>query len=221
MSGKATTRSRRRWAAALALPLVLGAAPAAASGVAAPRAAATAGVAIPADSFGPLRAAGIDLENFGIVDGRIYRGAQPGKGDYRALAGLGVTTIIDLRLDARSDARRKAEDAGLRYVNIAIDDHGQPTDRDVTAFLKALDEDPAAKVYVHCAGGRHRTGSMVAVYRMVRNGWTLARAYEEMLAYDFYTRMGHGGFKTFVNDYWLRMNADPASVPAAATPTFK
>ena len=173
------------------------------------------------DSFGPLRAAGIGLENFGIVDGRIYRGAQPGKGDYRALAGLGVTTIIDLRLDSKSDARRNAEAAGLRYVNIAIDDHGQPTDSDVTAFLKALDDSPAGKVYVHCAGGRHRTGSMIAVYRMVRDGWTLARAYDEMLAYDFYTRLGHGGFKTFVDNYWLRMNADPASVPAAASATFR
>ena len=220
MSRKASTRYCRRWAAALALPLVMATVPAWASGAAAPRAA-TSAMPTPSDSFGPLRAAGIGLENFGIVDGRIYRGAQPGKGDYRALAGLGVTTIIDLRLDSKSDARRNAEDAGLRYVNIAIDDHGQPTDSDVTAFLKALDESPAGKVYVHCAGGRHRTGSMIAVYRMVRDGWTLARAYDEMLAYDFYTRLGHGGFKTFVDNYWLRMNADPASVPAAASVTFR
>jgi protein tyrosine/serine phosphatase len=194
--------------------------PAWVSGATAPRTV-TAAAPTPSDSFGPLRAAGIGLENFGIVDGHIYRGGQPGKGDYQALAGLGVTTIIDLRLDAKSDARRNAEDAGLRYVNIAIDDHGQPTDSDVTAFLKALDECPAGKVYVHCAGGRHRTGSMIAVYRMVRDGWTLARAYDEMLAYDFYTRMGHAGFKTFVDNYWLRMNADPASVPAAAGVTFR
>ena len=170
----------------------------------------------PVDSFGPLRAAGIDVDNFGIVDGRIYRGAQPGRDDYQALARLGVTTIIDLRLDAKSSSRKFAEAAGLRYVNIAIDDHGRPTDGHVTAFLKVLDATPGASVYVHCAGGRHRTGSMIAIYRMVRNGWTLERAYKEMLAYDFYTRLGHKGFKTFVEDYWQRMNANPASVPAAA-----
>jgi protein-tyrosine phosphatase len=81
--------------------------------------------------------------------------------------------------------------------------------------LKTLDEAAGAKVYVHCAGGRHRTGSMIAVYRMVRNGWSVEKAYSEMLAYDFYTRSGHKGFKTYVFDYWNRMQADPSNVPAS------
>jgi protein tyrosine phosphatase (PTP) superfamily phosphohydrolase (DUF442 family) len=220
MTRNASPGVRRAWAAALALPLVLATVPAAASGAASP-AAANSKAAVATDSFGPLRSAGIDLENFGIVDGRIYRGAQPGRDDYRALAALGVTTVIDLRLDAKSRARGDAEAAGLKYVNIAIDDHGQPTDSDVMAFLNALDESPSGMVYVHCAGGRHRTGSMIAIYRMVRDGWTLDRAYREMLAYDFYTRLGHQGFKSFVDDYWQRMNADPASVPAAAVQTAR
>jgi protein tyrosine/serine phosphatase len=166
-----------------------------------------------------MHTSSVKLANFGIVDGRIYRGEQPGKDDYRALAGLGVTTIIDLREDAKSASRGYAEAAGLKYVNIKIDGHGQPTDDDVATFLKVLDESPDAKVYVHCAGGRHRTGSMIAVYRMVHDGWTLERAYDEMLAYDFYTSNGHKGFKTFVDDYWQRMNANPSSVPAAAVAT--
>lgn len=211
---------RRAWAAALVFPFVLGTALAATSG-AATSGAATSGPATAADSLGPLHMAGIRLDNFGIVDGRIYRGAQPGRDDYRALAALGVTTIIDLRLDSKSSSRGYAEAAGLKFVNIAIDDHGQPTDSDVMAFLTTLDENPTAKVYVHCAGGRHRTGSMVAVYRMVRNGWTLERAYHEMLAYDFYTRFGHEGFKSFVDEYWQRMNANPTSVPVAAVQTAK
>jgi protein tyrosine/serine phosphatase len=202
---------RRAWAAALVLPFVLGTA----------LLAAAPGAATATDSLGPMHAAGIGLDNFGIVDGRIYRGAQPGRDDYRALAALGVTVIIDLRLDSKSSSRGYAEAAGLTYVNIAIDDHGQPTDLDVVAFLKALDENPTTKIYVHCAGGRHRTGSMIAVYRMVRDGWTLERAYQEMLAYDFYTRSGHEGFKSFVDRYWQRMNANPASVPAAAVQVSK
>jgi protein-tyrosine phosphatase len=167
------------------------------------------------NAVGPQRVSGIKIENFGVVDGRIYRGGQPAKGDYRALASLGVTTIVDLREDAKQSARAGAESAGLRYVNIGIDGHGRPADADVAAFLRVLDADPGAKVYVHCAGGRHRTGSMLAVYRMVRDGWTLDQAYNEMLAYDFYTGNGHGGFKTYVEDYWKRMISNPASVPAA------
>jgi protein-tyrosine phosphatase len=196
---------RRALAAALVLPFALSLA-----------LAGTPGAPTAADSFGPMENTGVKLSNFGIVAGRIYRGEQPGKDDYNALAALGVTTIIDLREDSKSVSRGYAEAAGLKYVNIKIDGHGQPSDGDVVEFLKVLDESPDAKVYVHCAGGRHRTGSMIAVYRMVREGWTLDRAYDEMLAYDFYTRNGHKGFKTFVEDYWQRMNANPASVPVAA-----
>lgn len=168
--------------------------------------------------IGPTRVAGVTLANFGVVDGRIYRGEQPRKGEYAELAALGVTTVIDLRLDAHDDAKESCEAAGLKYVNIPIDDRKCPTDADVVAFLRTLDADPHAKVYVHCAGGRHRTGSMIAVYRMARDGWSLDQAYKEMLAYDFYTRNGHGGFKTFVENYYARMTADPKSVPEAYCP---
>ena len=196
---------RRLFTAALVFPLLLGTA------LAGPASAAKAN-----ENVGPLRTPGIDLKNFGNVDGRIYRGEQPGSDDYQALARLGVTTVIDLRLDAKKNSRGRAEAAGLKYVNIPIDDHRRPTDDHVTAFLKTLDENQTAKVYVHCAGGRHRTGSMLAVYRMVRNGWTLEQAYSEMLAYDFYTRFGHKGFKSFVEEYWQQMSASPTAVPAPA-----
>jgi protein-tyrosine phosphatase len=171
----------------------------------------------PRDSGGPIEIAGVDIGNFGLVAGRIYRGEQPKGEDYTALASLGVTTVIDLRLDARSKSRAEAEAAGLTYVNIPIDDKKSPTDGDVVAFLGTLDK-AKGKVYVHCAGGRHRTGSMVAVYRMVREGWSIEKAYDEMLAYDFYTRNGHKGFKTYVYDYYSRMKANPGSVPAANCP---
>jgi tyrosine-protein phosphatase SIW14 len=167
------------------------------------------------NSMGPVALPGLKIDNFGVVDGFIFRGEQPSGSDYARLAAMNVTTIIDLRLDAKSDAREKAEAVGLKYVNIPIDDHKQPTDADVAAFLEVLDEASASKVYVHCAGGRHRTGSMLAIYRMVREGWTVEKAYSEMLAYDFYTRNGHKGFKTYVFDYWNRMQSDPSSVPAA------
>ena len=35
-----------------------------------------------ADSMGPLDLPGISIKNFGVVDGRIYRGGQPNKDEY-------------------------------------------------------------------------------------------------------------------------------------------
>ena len=56
---------------------------------------------------------------------------------------------------------------------------------------------------------------MIAVYRMVRDGRDISKAYDEMLKYDFYTRFGHQGFKDYVFDYFKRMTTDPTSVPFA------
>jgi protein tyrosine/serine phosphatase len=46
--------------------------------------------------------------------------------------------------------------------------------------------DPAnAPVYVHCKGGKHRTGALTAVYRITHDNWTAEQAYEEMKQYGF------------------------------------
>jgi protein tyrosine/serine phosphatase len=202
-------------AAAVALLLPIAGLTAFAGGGASATGSATEIVANRVSSMRPMHLAGISLDNFGVVDGRIFRGEQPGTDDFRALAAIGVTTIVDLREDNKSSSRERAEAAGLKYVNIGIDGHGAPSDGDVTRFLEVLDDPANPVVYVHCAGGRHRTGSMIAVYRMVRDGWTIDQAYDEMLAYDFYTSNGHKGFKTFVEDYYQRMTSNPSSVPAA------
>src|SRR5689334_7706007 len=38
----------------------------------------------------------IAIKNFGQMDSKFYRGAQPNPDDYAVLAGLGIKTIIDL-----------------------------------------------------------------------------------------------------------------------------
>jgi protein-tyrosine phosphatase len=167
------------------------------------------------NSLHPMSLPGVSINNFGVVDGHIYRGEQPGGKDYAALASIGVKTIIDLRGDAKGSAQRDTEAAGLKYINIGIDGHGTPTDAQAIEFLKDVDDPANGVVYVHCAGGRHRTGSMIAVYRMTHDGWTIDQAYNEMLAYDFYTGGGHEGFKMYVYDYYHRMTTDPSSVPVA------
>ena len=143
----------------------------------------------------------IAIKNFGQMDERFFRGAQPGEGDFKALAALGIKTIIDLRDDPTSYEKRAAEAAGMRYVNIPMSDSSRPRDEQIDQFLKLVNDPATGRFYVHCLGGRHRTGVMGAVYRVTHDGWGFDQAYKEMKNYDFYTRFGHGSLKDFVQDF--------------------
>lgn len=144
----------------------------------------------------------IGIKNFGQMDERFFRGAQPKESDYKGLAALGIKTIIDLRDDPTSYEKRDAEAVGMRYVNIPMSDSSTPRDGQIEQFLKLANDPATGKFFVHCAGGRHRTGVMGAVYRMSHDGWDFDRSYQEMKKYDFYTRWGHGALKDFVQDYY-------------------
>ena len=157
----------------------------------------------------------VHIKNFGQMDGRFYRGAEPKKPeDFQALKQLGVNTVIDLQAEPASTERGMVESLGMHYVNIPMVDKAYPKPEWVAAFLKTVDDPATGKFFVHCAGGRHRTGAMGAVYRYEKYGWNYDQVYAEMKQYDFYTSWGHGDFKTFVEDYWKQVQARG---PRAAT----
>ncbi|MCU1266398.1 MAG: protein tyrosine/serine phosphatase [Acidobacteria bacterium] len=159
------------------------------------------------------------IKNFGRMDERFYRGAQPKEGDYQSLASLGIKTVIDLRDDPESYEKRDVEALGMRYVNIPMSDKDYPRAEQITSFLKLTGEPATGKFFVHCAGGRHRTGVMGAVYRFTHDHWNYDQVYAEMKTYDFYTRFGHGAMKKYVEDYWQQLQtASPgASAVKAVT----
>jgi protein tyrosine/serine phosphatase len=155
----------------------------------------------------------IKISNFGQMDDRFYRGARPKEKDFAALKQLGIHTIIDLT-DNSDKEQGFVEAQGMKYVNIAIPDKQDPTDAQIEQFLKLVNDPSTGKFYVHCAGGRHRTGVMGAVYRFNNYHWNLDQVYQEMLDFDFYTSNGHGGQKKFVENYAQRFVQNSA---AAAT----
>ncbi len=156
----------------------------------------------------------IKIKNFGQMDERFYRGAQPKEKDYKELAALGIKTVIDLR-DEPTDYEKPAVEAlGMRYVNLPMSDKDYPQEEQIKAFLKLANDPLTGKFYVHCAGGRHRTGVIGAVYRFTHDHWTYDQVYKEMKDYDFYTRWGHGDMKKYVEDYWQRIQSNAATATA-------
>jgi protein tyrosine/serine phosphatase len=161
----------------------------------------------------------VNIKNFGQMDDRFFRGGQPKEEQYSQLAALGIKTVIDLTDEPKGYEKFQVEALGMRYVNIPMSDKSYPETSKISEFLKLVDDPSTGKFYVHCAGGRHRTGVMGDVYRFNHYNWNYDQVYKEMKDYDFYTRWGHGDMKKFVQDY--AANHQKEAVTAEATSGVK
>lgn len=144
------------------------------------------------------------IENFGKVNDNYFRGSQPTHSQLATLKAMGVKTIIDLRRDFVPGEREWTSELGLNYFNLPLKPN-QPATKEQTEYFLRLVNDPAnAPVYVHCKGGRHRTGAMTAVYRISHDGWTAEQAFNEMKKYDFNDSLfgGPPRQKAFVFDFY-------------------
>jgi protein tyrosine/serine phosphatase len=164
----------------------------------------------------------VEIKNFGQMDEKFYRGAQPeNEEDYRALAKLGIKTVIDLRHDPKSYERPMVEALGMRYINIPMKSKTRPTEEQAREFMRIANDPATGKFFAHCAGGRHRTGAMGAVYRYENYDWNFDQVYAEMKSYDFYTRNRHGSYKDFVFDYYERIRSNQTTEPASPRPFMR
>lgn len=159
----------------------------------------------------------VKIDNFGQMDARFYRGAQPKPEDYKALAAIGIKTIIDLRNDPEDFAKEATEAAGMKYVNIPMSDKKRPQEDQIEKFLSIINDPETGAFYTHCRGGRHRTGVMGAVYRYNHDRWNYDQVYKEMKQYDYYSRWGHGALKVYVQDYYERMQTKSIEASTDAT----
>jgi protein tyrosine/serine phosphatase len=160
----------------------------------------------------------INIENFGKLDDNYYRGSQPTAGQFDELKKRGIKTIIDLRKDSIDGASQRARDAGLQYVNIPLTTKQPATDDQTGQFLKLVNDPANWPVFVHCKGGRHRTGEMTAIYRITHDGWSDDKAYEEMKKYDFEDSFFYPrSLKKYVFYYMYLSNNKKKTHPETAT----
>lgn len=136
-------------------------------------------------------AAAPDLPNFHAVAPGIWRGAAPSEAGLGRLKAMGVTTVIDLRIAPKTVRREGvyARSLGFHWINLPMG-ADPPTPKQVSTFLSALGRAPGEPVFVHCQHGADRTGCMVGIYRVTRQGWTFPRAYAEMRRDGFDPRWG-------------------------------
>lgn len=120
------------------------------------------------------------LENFYQVSTLLYRSAQPYVDDFRELHQRGIGEVLDLRL-YHKDVPAADTPLTLQRVPLfasALDQQGVVTALQVIANARK-------PVLVHCLHGSDRTGAVVAMYRVVCQGWSKQQALDEMQHGDF------------------------------------
>jgi len=140
------------------------------------------------------------LSNLYRVSSILYRSARPSKEGFEYLNkrvglfrnDLPIKTVLYLKTFFNKDnpvlsQHLESEDIVFNIWNTE--------DRDVIRFLHVVTDPTMQPVLVHCKYGSDRTGMMVAIYRIVIEGWSKTEAIDEMV---------NGGFG--FGDHWVFTN---------------
>lgn len=138
-----------------------------------------------------------------LDDGVFYRVAQPTEVGFQVLDKYyGAKTIVSLQLfDFRlhrgwfdpgsADGCKEAEyveQLGMKHVQWTMGDEQCWPWLDpyqLEAFYRLVDDPANHPIVVHCMGGRHRTGTLSALYRLEYDRWPVDDALREMYSFDF------------------------------------
>lgn len=147
-----------------------------------------------------------ELPNFYKVSERLYRGGQPKTGGVKKLAEMGIKTIINLRGTDETTRAEEAEAkaAGLSYFNIPMPGLSRPTHEQISRVMEIVGDQESGPVFIHCKRGSDRTGTVVALYRISREGWTANQALIE--AKRFGLSWMEFGMKDYVSDFYRNRN---------------
>ncbi|MDH2274000.1 fused DSP-PTPase phosphatase/NAD kinase-like protein [Moraxella porci] len=123
--------------------------------------------------------------NFYQVDDKLYRSEQLTTKDLALLEQAGIKTIVNLRFFDRDDDKQAFGATAVRLVNTPLLTWSiKPDDlAKVLYIIHHAQKDGA--VLVHCYHGSDRTGVVVAMYRVIYQGWSVADAKAEMQQGDF------------------------------------
>ncbi len=137
-----------------------------------------------------------------VVPGVLYRSAQPTEWGMRHLVrNCGVKTVISVR---RDDTRLKTwidtdepdgpyesdcvQNLGARYLHWKLGGEAYwpwLSPKVYEEYFAIFDDPQSLPVAIHCVGGRHRTGTLAALYRLEYDRWSVTDTLAEMYSYDF------------------------------------
>ena len=146
-----------------------------------------------------------NTKNLHQVTPGLYRSAQPTAQNFQQLEKMGIKTVINLR-ETNSD-QKLINGTSLKLILVPIQTSAIG-DEDVIAVLRHIKNEPGP-VLVHCRHGADRTGTVIAMYRIIFEGWRPQEALDEL------RNGGYNYHSMFRNIPRYILNADIARIKAA------
>ena len=147
-----------------------------------------------------------EAKNFYRVDERLFRSAQLDGSDAAKLHELGIKSIVNLRHFSKGGDRRAFGDQFWLANKPLQSWEIKPAQiADVLRTIRERQKEGA--VLVRCYHGADRTGLVVAMYRVIYQGWSLDAARSEMIGggYGFHSMWQDiAGFLTPQNEALIR-----------------
>ncbi|MBQ9395546.1 MAG: dual specificity protein phosphatase family protein [Proteobacteria bacterium] len=137
----------------------------------------------PHDAHAAVAVEAEGLSNLYRVSDDLYRSAQPEKGGLLSARDLGIKTVLSLQLISFDTVLESSEQSGLHLEHIPM----IPTtvsEEDIIKALKVI-HNAEKPVLVHCLHGSDRTGTVVAMYRIIFENWSKEDAKAEMIEEQF------------------------------------
>lgn len=148
-----------------------------------------------------------------VEKGVLYRSGQPnGPMLKRLFRDYGIKTVVNLRgvqetaLDPEANGYADvAKNGNLKMIYLPLTTNHAECAKE---FLAIMADKTHWPVLVHCAGGKERTGMMVAVYRLSVDGWSFDRTFKEMKSFGYPVSDKNQDRTQFVREYAGRVNRD-------------
>lgn len=145
---------------------------------------------------------GSGLDNFYRVDTGVYRANQPSAADFILLERYGIKEVLNLRNWHDDKDEAKGTTVKLHHLKTRA---SKIDEKDIVKALKII-RDRKGPILVHCWHGSDRTGVVIAMYRVVFQGWSKENAIREM------TEGGFGFHQQFSQIIDMILRADVVSI---------
>lgn len=163
---------------------------------------------------------GSTISNLSRIEPDLYRSAQPDARGFEEIQTRGIKTVLCLR--SNQDDDKPARGTSVHLLHVSMRAWSLREDKVVEA-LRIMNNPDNRPLLVHCQHGADRTGGVIAMYRVVVQGWTKEEALREMKQGGYHFHGIWGNIPKFIETadiawYRKQLGIEPPKPVVAETP---